>query len=295
VTIQQPVSPVPFVDTHHHLWDLGRFRYDWLAPDGDPEVTAWLGDYSAIRVDYLIDALVADYASCGVVKSVHVQADMSEGDPALETSWLQGLADRHGFPHAIVGYADLQDPDIDSQLDRHCGFANFRGIRMPENEVRFADPALGRGMRALVDRGLSLELDTPPERMAGLARLATDYPGTLFFLGHAGVPESRTSEYFDEWRRALHETARPDNVVVKISGLGMSDHRWTTDSIRPWVLEAIGAFGVDRTVFGTNWPVDRLYSDLTTLVAAYRDIVSGFDRQEQDRLLFQNAERFYRI
>src|SRR5205823_5390758 len=134
-------------------------------------------------------------------------------------------------------------------------------------------------------RGLSMELDTPPQRMSSLARLASDHPDTLFFLGHAGVPEARTHEYFDLWRGALRAIARPDNVVVKISGLGMSDHRWTTDSIRPWVLEAIDTFGVDRTVFGTNWPVDRLYSDLPTLVDAYRNIVSGFGREEQERML----------
>jgi len=89
--------------------------------------------------------------------------------------------------------------------------------------------------------------------------------------------------------------ARAPNMVVKISGLGMRDRNWTVDSIRPWILETIDIFGVDRCMFGTNWPVDRLYGDFDTLLNAYRTVIADFSADEQARLFSRNAVRYYRI
>ena len=288
-------SRVPIVDTHHHLWDLRRYRYDWLAGGGRADVAAFLGDYGEIRRDYGVEELVEDYAAAGIVKSVHVQADMSEPDPVVETAWLQSIADVYGFPHAIVAYSDLRMPDVEAELDRHRSHANMRGIRMPDEAGLLTDPSFNRGAGALADRGLSLQVDVSLERMSILAELARSQPDLQVFLGHTGIPERRDEAYFGEWRLALTATAQIPNVALKISGLGMGDHRWTTDSIRPWVLEAVEAFGIDRCVFGTNWPVDRLYSDLPTLTDAYRVVLSSFSLAEQESLLFRNAERLYAI
>lgn len=286
---------VPMVDTHQHLWDLARYRYDWLMGDGRADVTAFLGDYAEIRVDYGIEELVADYASADIVKSVHVQADISELDPVVETAWLQSIADVHGFPHAIVAYADLRKPDVEAELDRHLLHANMRGIRVPDEVGLPADAPFRRGVTALARRGLSFQIDVSPGHVADLAALARSQPNLQVFLGHTGVPERRDQAYFVEWSRGLRTLAAIPNVAIKISGLGMGDHRWTTDSIRPWVIEAVETFGIDRCVFGTNWPVDRLYSDLPTLTEAYRGILSGFSLAEQESLLFRNAERLYAI
>ncbi len=85
------------------------------------------------------------------------------------------------------------------------------------------------------------------------------------------------------------------NVVCKVSGLGMCDNAWTVESIRPWVLECIEAFGTERTFFGTNWPVDRLYSSYGDVVDAYETIVAGFTEAEQIALFSGNAERIFRL
>ena len=93
----------------------------------------------------------------------------------------------------------------------------------------------------------------------------------------------------------MRSLAALDNTVVKISGLGMCDHRWTVDSIRPWVLECIEAWGVERSFFGTNWPVDRLFSSYTDVVQAYREIIADFSRDEQIALFSGNADRIFRL
>src|SRR5690606_28339683 len=108
--------------------------------------------------------------------------------------------------------------------------------------------------------------DPVVEGSAAARRLAEEHPGTTRGIHHAGYPEhagnprARDPAYFDVWRAGMRELARAPNVVVEISGLGQSDHRWRIESIKPWVLECIDALGVERSFFGTDWPVDRLYS-----------------------------------
>src|SRR5207247_1963911 len=115
------------------------------------------------------------------------------------------------------------------------------------------------------------------------------FPAIAYCVDHAGWPIRRDTDYFGEWRNAIRKFARAENTVVKISGLGMYDHRWTVDSIRPWVLACIEAWGVERAFFGTNWPVDSLFSSYGDVVDAYREIISDLTRDEQAALLAGNA------
>jgi predicted TIM-barrel fold metal-dependent hydrolase len=102
-------------------------------------------------------------------------------------------------------------------------------------------------------------------------------------------------ETFARWRAAMTVMAEAPNVVMKVSGLGMCDPLWTTASIRPWVLGAIKAFGVDRVVFGTNWPVDRMFSSYPDVINAYASIIADFPVADQVALFSGNAERIFRI
>lgn len=284
-----------FVDTHHHLWELGRFHYDWLSGEGWPGHTALLGDYSSIRVDYTVDQLIAEGAAANLVKSVHVEAAYDGPDPVEETEWLQAAADEHGFPQALVVFCDIEADGAEAQLDRHCAFANVRGVRIRAHPEDVSEPSFRKAFAALGARGLSYEQNASPGNLVSGRDLARDFPDTQIILGHTGFPLERTDEYFQRWRSELRQLAEAPNVAVKISGLGMVDNRWTTESIRPWVLETIDAFGPERCMFGTNWPVDKLFSTYAELVAAYATIIAGFGRDEQERMFSRNAERYYRI
>jgi predicted TIM-barrel fold metal-dependent hydrolase len=125
--------------------------------------------------------------------------------------------------------------------------------------------------------------------------LARAFPDTRICLDHAGLPLRRDAEYLDHWRRELTSLAEASNVIVKVSALGMGDPRWTVESMRPLVLHCIESFGVERTVFGTNWPVDRLFSSYPDVIDAYAEIIRDFSPDEQAAMFSRNAERHFRI
>ncbi len=287
----------PIVDTHIHLFDLRRddLRYDWLEPQ---IVHPFLGDMSAVRTArYWVDEYLAEVRFANVSKAVHVQCAGGSPDPVVETQWLQGFADRTGFPQAIVAECHLADPNAEAILDRHLEYANLRGIR--DYNVGSADylrdAAWQRGCKLLAKHDLVACIDTRYQRFDQVMELASVSAGVTVCVDHCAIPEARTPEYFAAWRDAMRGLERADNVVVKISGLGMYDHRWTIESLRPWVLACIEAIGTERIVFGSNWPVDRMFSSYPDLIDAYAAIISDFTESEQRAMFAGNAERIFRI
>jgi predicted TIM-barrel fold metal-dependent hydrolase len=289
---------IPFIDVHHHIWDLQQFQYRWLEDSGRPELTALLGPYGMIRIDWPIERLLREFYGSNVVKSVHVEADFSGPDPVAETAWLETVATDWSFPHGLVVYCDLEQDDASDQLARHVAASSrTRGVRLRRHPDDVNAVPFEASARALVRHGLSYELNASPGRMRSGASMALAHPSLLVILGSAGFPLERTPEYFEFWKSEITSLAALENVACKISGLGMVDHAWTVESIRPWVLHCIESFGVDRCMFGTNWPVDILYSSYVRQVDAYRIILrdAGLTVEEQTSLLSRNAERFYRI
>ncbi len=294
------------VDCHHHLWDLAEHRYEWL--QAEPLFDTFLGDYSSIRRDYLIEDYLADARPAGVVKSVHVQCEFDHANPVGETEWLQGVADRHGFPHGIVGFVNLADRAAGALLEAHAGFANFRGVRQNLNfdadDPRrcfadrgdyLTDPAWRRGFSQLAARGLSFDLQILPSQMGEAYEALGACPETAVVLDHVGLPLDRTPDAMDTWRAGMRRLASLPNVSVKLSGFGMMDRAPSMATIRPVVLETIEMFGVDRCMFASNVPVDSLGGTLIDFFDVYRAVVADFGDEERGALFARNAERFYRI
>ena len=289
------MAAIPFVDTHFHLHDLKHpeLRYSWLEWDA---AHPFLGNIDAIKpVHYWIEDYLAEIRFANVPKAIHVQAALGSRDPVAETAWLQGFADRTGYPHGIVAECHLQDADAAAVLERHMQFANVRGIRDFGRGDYLIDPAWQAGWQRLARHGLVSCIDTRVTLLPRIAQLATLSPETPICIDHCAIPMERTPEYFQAWRAAVRELGRVPSVWMKISGLGMRDPRWTVESLRPWVLGAIEAFGTARVVFGTNWPVDRMYSSYPDLIAAYAAIIGDFTGEEQRAMFATNAERLFRI
>jgi predicted TIM-barrel fold metal-dependent hydrolase len=288
------VARLPFVDTHVHFWDLKdpTLTYAWLERDW---VHPILGDIDGLKVlKYMAPQYIAETRFQNVSKAVHVQAAIGIADPVEETRWLQEQADATGFPHGIVGHCDLASPDAEQTIERHLEFANFRGIRDFAAGTNLDNADWVRGLALMQPRNLVFCIDTVWEQMADVARVA-DETGVMICMDHAGFPRERSDEYFENWKRGLAAAANSEHVMCKISGLGMCDNEWTVDSIRPWVLGCIEAFGVERCVLGTNWPVDRLYSSYGDVLDAYEQILGEFSPAEQEDLFSRNAERLFRI
>lgn len=293
------MARLPFVDTHVHFFDLKKpeLRYSWLEPDA-PELTDTIGPLDAIRADrYWAEDFIAETRFQNVAKVVHVQAALGTDDPVQETEWLQGFADRLGVPHGIVAALDLTRDDVPEQLDRHLEFPNMRGIRDLRFDDYLTNPAWAQGLAALERHGDLVWCYDPNfvEDAAAVREIADRHPGVTVCVDHAGYPPDRTKETFDRWAAGMRTFAEPENTVVKICGLGICDHGWTVESLRPWVLGCIEAFGVERTFFGTNWPIDRLYSSYGDVVDAYAEIISDFSEDEQRALFAGNAERIFRL
>jgi predicted TIM-barrel fold metal-dependent hydrolase len=289
---------IPLIETHHHLWELDRFPYGWLTEPGWEGHTDRLGDYQMVRSTIGNPwRLFREFYGAHVTKSVHVEADYSGPDPVDETTWLDGVAREFGFPNARVVFCDLGREGAEAELARHVDASSLtRGVRIREHPAEMT-AAFRRGYEALGNLGLSYQLNASPGRLLSGLDAARQYPDIQMILGHTGFPTQRDPDYFDLWRREMTALADAENVACKVSGLGMIDHHWTVESIRPWVLHAIEAFGPHRIMFGTNWPVDILFATYLEQTDAYRTIISeaGFSQAEQERMLFGNAERLYRI
>src|SRR2546426_6164051 len=124
---------IPFIETHHHLWELGRFPYQWLRDPGTAAHNQRLGDYKMIRTDWGIERLLKEFYGSNVIKSVHVEGDSRAADPVDETAWPQSIADSYKFPHAIVGFCDLPRDDAQMQPARPQAVKKTRGVRSPEH------------------------------------------------------------------------------------------------------------------------------------------------------------------
>jgi predicted TIM-barrel fold metal-dependent hydrolase len=289
------LSEFEFVDAHVHFCDLGHptLSYSWLERDFVHPV---IGNIDAIKTyRYLYQNFAAETRFAGVVGAVHVQAALGSADPAQESEFVDGQLDAGSMPVMLVGDARMQADDVEETLARHAAHPNFRGIRDFAEGDYLVDPAFHRGYSLLEKYGMSFDLDATPETMTKARDLALAFPATDLILGHAGFPQERTEEYFELWMAGLRALAEAPNAACKISGLGMVDQRWTVESLRPWVLGCIDAFGVERCMFATNWPVDRLFSSYGDLVDAYRQIVSDFSAAEQRSLFVDNARRWYRF
>jgi predicted TIM-barrel fold metal-dependent hydrolase len=289
------MAELAFVDTHFHLHDLkhGELRYGWLEPDA---VHGFLADTDPLKSQhYFIKDYIAEIRFANVPKAIHVQAAVNTPDPVVETAWLQAFADETGYPHGIVAECHLARSDAASVLDRHLEYKNVRGIRNFGEGRYLVDSAWRRGFGELAPRNLVSCIDTRVELAGDILDLAQAFPDTQICIDHCAIPMGRDQQSFKNWRAAMETMAQSPNVTMKISGLGMGDPLWTVDSIRPYVLGSIEVFGTDRVVFGTNWPVDRMFSSYPDVVNAYAEIISGFSRPEQIAMFSGNAERLFRI
>ena len=294
------------VDPHHHIWNMTGLNYPWLNTGGG-EVS--FGNYAPLCRDYYIDDYKNDCRNQNVVKSVHIQAEHDHSDPVAEVRWVQGVADdpaSGGYPHGIVGYADFSSDEVSKTLDAYREFPNMRGIRQvlsyyktptewdaPKDYMK--DPLWRQNLSRLEKHGLHFELQIYPNQMEEGAAFLNSTPNVQFILTHAGHPVDLDEEGVRAWRAGMTRLAACENLAAKISGLGMYIPGWTEEKIRPFVLDTIEIFGIERCMFGSNFPVDSLFGTYDALYDAFKSIASAFSDNERRKLFHDNAVKYYRL
>jgi predicted TIM-barrel fold metal-dependent hydrolase len=290
----------PVIDAHHHFWR--KDDLPWLAGPPLPRI---FGEYSAIRRDYGLAEFIAETRPCRVERSVHVQANWPPERSVDEVRWVRSEAERNGFPLAIVAYADLSRPDVAALLDRELETPGVRGIRQQlhwhtNTLYKFASaPDLfnsrewRRGMQELQSRGLLFELQVFAGQMALAADLVAAFPGVRFVLLHAGMLEDRSPEGWALWRKGMRALAAHDNVCTKLSALGTFERRCSAALWKPVVHQTLEIFGPDRCLYGSNFPIEKLWTSYATLFGTMRELLGHLSADEQRSIFWDNAARLY--
>lgn len=296
----------PIIDAHHHFRDLDRNYHPWLCDER--LIEGRHGDYRAIRHSYLPDDYRRDWSGLRIVGSVYVEAEWNPLDPLGETAWAESVAEAAGLPTVIVAHAWLARPDADAILAAQARHPRVRGVRekpvaaphpdrmVPGAPGSMSDPVWQEGYARLETCGLSFDLQAPFWHLREARALAERYPAIPVILDHTGLPSVRTAEGLSAWREGMRALAGAPNAAVKISGLG-GPHLppWSVPVHRDVVLETIDVFGVDRCMFGSNYPVDRLYAPFHTIMSGFLEITRRFPASERRMMFRENAMRWYRI
>lgn len=290
---------IPIIDTHIHLWDLKHPELKWVWLDKDAAHPI-LGNIDAIKsVQFLLDNVWAEARFSGISGFVHIQAAIGSPNPVTETVWLSEMAKTAKVPMTIIGDCALGQPGAIAQLEDHMRSPLFVGVRDFN-----AEPMLAGGdifadyetsLSFMAKNNLVFDLDCEWQNMGGALALAQRHPDLQIVLEHIGFPRRRDPEYFNSWKKAINQLAQAENVTMKISGLPMTDPMFSKESLRPWAEESLAAFGPDRTVLGSNWPVDRLYCSYATIIEFTREYISSLSVDEQTKVCNINAKRIYRL
>lgn len=293
---------IPILDSHFHIWH--KKDLPWL--DG-PEQPRIFGPYKPIQRDYLMQEYLDDAASSNVKASVYVQANWPNEHAVKEAAWVQSVANEYGNPIGIVAYANLMSETMTATLEQHAEFKNMCGVRMQlhwhedplftfASAPDLVNAALFRKNLALLkDYDWSFELQFFHPQMADGAKLARDFPEQQFILVHAGMLADDSPEGWAAWRAGMKQLAQSPNVNVKLSGQGTFIHKVSEGHIKRVVDETIELFGTKRCLFGSNFPVEKLWTDYKSLTDAYRNVLSSYSESEQLDVLFNNAARVYKL
>jgi len=296
---------VTLIDAHHHLWDLSMRKHPNRLPGARHDF--FMGDDSAINRDYLPDDYRRDAAVHNVLTTVHCEAEWERDDQLGETRWVTSMHEQYGIPGAIVAHAWFDTPNAEEIVAAQAASPLVRGIRSkpvtassrdamtPGAPGTMQDEKWLRGFALLEKYGLSWDLRVPFWYLEEAAAVARAFPKTPIILNHTGFPWDRSEEGLAAWRHGMEVLAREPNVCVKVSEFGLKDRAWDYEENRRVVLAAIAIFGIERSVFATNFPVASLRIGYGALVEAMSRMLAGHSAGDRDRFFWKNAAAFYRL
>jgi L-fuconolactonase len=279
--------PMRIVDAHHHVWDLGVRDQDWIA--------------GAAMAPLRRDFLPGDYQSVARANGVAASVVVQTVTVPEETPELLALAGASDLITGVVGWADLTAPDIADRiaaLKEQPGGARLAGLRHqvqsePDPDWLTRRDVL-RGLAAVARAGLVYDLVVTPAQLGACARAAAAVPDLVFVLDHLGKPPVATGST-EPWARDLRRLAAPPNTAAKLSGLVTEAdwRRWQVADLRPYAEVALDAFGPDRLMFGSDWPVCTLAATYPDVLASARDLTAGLSLAECEAIFAGTVTAIY--
>lgn len=270
------------VDAHHHVWRTARGDYGWLADAP-----------SSLRGDFTMADLAPALSACGVDATVLVQAAPTEA----ETAFLLDVADSSERVAAVVGWADLEAPDVADRLARLRDRPKLRGVRPMIQDIADPDwmlsPAAALGFAALEASGLRLDALVRPRHLAALDTLAERHPGLPITVDHAAKPDVAASA-LQPWADDIARLAQRTQFVCKLSGLiTEAGGRTGDEDLAPFVDHVLRTFGPARLMWGSDWPVLTPVADYAAWFAQAQRLMRALDDEARARVFGGTATSFY--
>ena len=271
------------IDSHQHFW-----RYD-------PGRDGWITEEMAVlKRDFLPKELIQRMREAGVDRTIAVQADQSE----TETHFLIDLAEENSAIAGVVGWVNLLDKNIDERLEcfsRHTKLRGFRHIVQAEHDDRFMmREDFLRGVAALARHNFTYDILIYARQLPAAVEFVQRFPAQKFVLDHLAKPSIKAGE-IDAWANNIRALARNRNVYCKLSGFVTEANwtNWNAETLRPYLDVAFEAFGTDRLMFGSDWPVCLLAASYSQVKEVIENYTRDFSPSEKENIFGLNAARFY--
>ena len=273
------------VDSHQHFWDIRKLSYDWMGTDPSP-----------LRRNFLPKHLKPLIDDARVDRTVIVQAHASLD----EARWIISLAERHEFIAGTVCWVDLADPALGRALDELQKSKYFNGVRHiwhdEPDDAWILRPAVLRGLRELARRGIPYDLLTYPQHLKYIPKLYDKVPGLSGVIDHISKP-AIAKEQFEPWGADIARVAIIPSVYCKVSGMVTEARRgrWKAADLKRYVQHAVEAFGYDRLMFGSDWPVCTLAGTYGQVFDAANEALGKVSKGNWAKVFGGNAIGFYRL
>jgi predicted TIM-barrel fold metal-dependent hydrolase len=290
-----------WVDAHHHLWDLSHIKYPWLLDRG---AERFFGQPDPIRRNYL-SADFADDVDNRISKSVHIQVGAVAEDEVRETAFAQSCSNVSSgcFPSAAVVAVDLGKTDIQAKLEAHLSFDLTRGVRHIIGKSAEENPSLPKfvagiwiaNWKLLQAHDLSFDLQLTEDQYEVVLAALSAVPDMKVSICHFASPWDQTEAGFERWKNWMRQFASLPNTYMKLSGFSMFKWQWDEAEFIKWSLAAVEIFGAERCMFGSNFPVDKLYVTYADLFTAWNKVAGQFSSSDAAFLAGGTAKSFYRL
>lgn len=270
------------IDSHQHFWKYDAAQYPWI-PQGSP-----------LHRDWLPEDLAPLLAAVGLDGCMAVQARQT----VEESRWLLDLADRHSIIRGVVGWVDLRAAGVENDLATLAAHPRFRGVRHVVQDEPDADFMLGaeflRGIEKLRGTGLTYDILIFPHQLPAAITLARRFPEQAFVLDHIAKPGIK-SGVLSPWREGIRALAECANVSCKVSGMVTeADHAaWEPADFAPYLEVVFAAFGEDRLMYGSDWPVCLFAGSYERVLGLAEDAARGFSAGAREKFFGGNAARVY--